>query len=167
MRHAKNLNTIKMKQLIQFLDITLTGLIAGVIFGIWIGNNPQDLSAVTYVEQQQNTIRALNVLMPILGLISIILTGIYAVLSKGEKLNRNLLLLATAFLIISGLITRFGNQPINAIVITWKLENIPDIWSTLRDKWWSFHIMRTLSAMTGFALIVYVSIFNKIKGRNV
>jgi hypothetical protein len=152
-----------MKRLIQFSDILLTGLIAGIIFGIWIGYNPRDLSAVTYVEQQQNTIQALNVLMPILGLISIILTIAYAVLSNKERLNRNLLILATLLLIASGLITRFGNQPINAIVITWNLENIPDTWTTLRDKWWTFHIIRTFSTMIGFILIVWVTLNNRDK----
>ena len=152
-----------MKWLIQFSDILLTGLIAGIIFGIWIGYNPRDLSAVTYVEQQQNTIQALNVLMPILGLISIILTIAYAVLSNKERLNRNLLILATLLLIASGLITRFGNQPINAIVITWNLENIPDTWTTLRDKWWTFHIIRTFSTMIGFILIVCVTLNNRDK----
>ena len=152
-----------MKWLIQFSDIVLTGLIAGIIFGIWIGYNPRDLSAVTYVEQQQNTIQALNVLMPIFGLISIILTVAYAVISNRERLNRNLLILATLLLIASGLITRFGNQPINAIVITWNLENIPDTWTTLRDKWWTFHIMRTFSTMIGFTLIVWVTLNNRGK----
>jgi NADH:ubiquinone oxidoreductase subunit 2 (subunit N) len=118
-----------MKRIIQFSDIVLTGLIAGIIFGVWLGYNPEGLSAVTYVEQQQNTIRALNVLMPILGLISIILTVVYAIIYKREKLERNLLLLAVGLLIISGLITRFGNQPIIAIVITWNLDAIPDTWT--------------------------------------
>ena len=150
-----------MKQIIQFSDIVLTGLIAGIIFGIWIGYNPRDLSAATYVEQQQNAIHALNVLMPILGLISILLTVVYAVMCKREKSKRNLLFIATILLIVSGLITRFGNQSINAIVITWNLETIPDTWTALRDKWWSFHIMRTLSTMIAFALIVWATINNK------
>jgi len=152
-----------MKQIIQFSDILLTGLIAGVIFGIWLGYNPEDLSAVTYVEQQQNVIQSLNVLMPILGLFSIILTIVYAVISKREKRKRNLLTLAVGFLIISGLITRFGNQPINAIVMTWNLDAIPDTWTALRDKWWSFHIMRTISTIAGFAIIIWVTIINNNK----
>ena len=149
-----------MKQIIQFSDILLTVLIAGVIFGIWLGYNPEDLSAVTYVEQQQNVIRALNVLMPILGLFSIILTIVYAAISRREKFKRNFLILAVGFLVISGLITRFGNQPINAIVMTWNLDAIPDTWISLRDKWWSFHIMRTISTIAGFAIIIWVTIKN-------
>jgi hypothetical protein len=155
-----------MKRIIQFSNIVLTGLVAGVIFGIWIGYNPHDLSAVTYVEQQQNAIRALNVLMPMLGLLSIMLTISNAIISKLEKLKRNTLITAALLLIFSGLITRFGNQPINAIVMTWNLENIPDTWTALRDKWWSFHIMRTVATTIGFALIVWSTIFNKDESTN-
>jgi uncharacterized membrane protein YwaF len=159
----KDKSNTNMKRIIQFSDIVLTGLIAGIIFGVWLGYNPEGLSAVTYVEQQQNTIRALNVLMPILGLISIILTVVYAIICKREKLERNSLLLAVGLLIVSGLITRFGNQPINAIVITWNLDAIPDTWTAFRDKWWTFHVMRTLSTIAGFTIIVWVTIRNKNK----
>ena len=169
MRHAnqsfnkKDKSNTNMKRIIQFSDIVLTGLIAGIIFGVWLGYNPEGLSAVTYVEQQQSTIRSLNVLMPILGLISIILTVFYAIICKREKPERNLLWLAVGLLILSGLITRFGNQPINAIVMTWNLDAVPDTWTAFRDKWWTFHVMRTLSTIAGFGIIVWVTIRNKNK----
>lgn len=156
-----------MKQTIQFLNIVLAGLIAGIIFGIWLGYNPQELSAVTYVEQQQNAIRHLNVIMPILGSISIMLTLIYAALCRGDKLERNLLLLAVALFVVSGLVTRFGNQPINAIVIAWDAKNPQDIWMELRDKWWTFHIIRTISTLIGFAIIVWVTVRNKTSSATV
>ena len=60
--------------IIRFLNLLMAGLIAGTLFGIWIGFNPQSLSAPTYVEHQQSVIKALNTLMPLLGLITIILT---------------------------------------------------------------------------------------------
>ena len=169
MRHAnkpfnkKDKSNTNMKRIIQFSDIVLTGLIAEIIFGVWLGYNPEGLSAVTYVEQQQSTIRSLNVLMPILGLISIILTVTYAIICKREKSERNLLLLAVGLLIVSGLVTRFGNQPINAIVTTWNLDAIPDTWTAFRDKWWTFHVIRTLSTIAGFGIIVWVTIRNKNK----
>ena len=153
-----------MKQLIKFVDVVLTGIIAGIIFGVWIGYNPKSLSAVAYVEQQQNAIRALNVVMPVLGLIAIILTIVYAIQCKEDKLNRNLLLVAASLLIVSGLVTRFGNQPINAIVITWDLNSIPGNWTELRDKWWTLHTIRTFLTLAGFAIIVWVTIHDKSKG---
>jgi hypothetical protein len=144
--------------IIRYLNIILVGLLAGMMSGIWLGYNPKTLSLSTFVEQQQNVIKALNTLMPLLGLLTIILT-----LSSGFLQNKNkpifiTLLIAALLLIISGLITRLGNQPINSIVLTWNKENMPADWTGLRDKWWSFHIVRTLTALVAFCLIVWTSI---------
>ncbi len=142
---------------IRFLNIVMAGLIAGTLFGIWIGYNPQNLSAQTYVEQQQSVIKALNTLMPILGLLVIILTVISAFMQKGNQTVFILLLIAAVLLIISGLVTRFGNQPINSIVMTWNKVDAPNNWLELRDKWWSWHVIRALSALVAFCLIVWTS----------
>lgn len=143
------------KKLIKVSSIVLTGLIAGTVFGIWIGYNPENLSAITYVEQQQSTIHALNVLMPLLGLIAIMLTSCYAYFIRKNTIGRNTLLVAILFLILSALITRFGNQPINAIVITWDLDTIPESWIELKLKWWRLHVLRTISTLLSFVLIAW------------
>ena len=70
---------------VQFFNIIMAALIAGAVFGIWIGYNPKNFSASTYVEQQQGAIRSLNTLMPILGLITTILTLISAFSKKKVK----------------------------------------------------------------------------------
>lgn len=143
---------------IQFLNIILAALIAGAVFGIWIGYNPKNFSAPTYIEQQQGAIKALNTLMPILGLITIILTLISAFQQKDSKSVFITLLIATGFLIISGLVTRFGNQPINSLIMTWNVNAPPANWTELRDKWWSFHIVRTLASFIALCLIVWANI---------
>jgi uncharacterized membrane protein len=135
----------------------MVALVAGTIFGIWLGYNPINLSAPTYIEQQQNNIRALNTIMPLLGLITIILTIISAFLRKKEKGVFILLLIATVFLIISGLTTKFGNQPINSVVMTWDMNTPPNNWAALRDQWWTYHIIRTSTAFVALCLIVWTS----------
>jgi uncharacterized membrane protein len=135
----------------------MAALVAGTIFGIWIGYNPKDLSFPTYIEVQQQTILALNTLMPLLGLITIILTIISAFLRKKEKMAFSVLLVASVFLIISGLTTKFGNQPINSIVMTWDMNGPPNNWMDLRNQWWFYHEVRTLSAFIGLCLIVWTS----------
>lgn len=143
---------------IRVVNVILAGLVAGIIFGVWIGFNPQNLSAPTYVEQQQNAIKAFNTLMPLLGLITIIITLTSAFLQRQDKNIFIVLSMAAAFLIVSGLVTRFGNQPINSIVMTWSKDNVPDNWTELRDKWWALHIIRTLAALLAFGLIVWGNI---------
>lgn len=146
-----------MKNTVRFFNIIVVALVAGTIFGIWIGYNPKNLSAPTYIEQQQNAINALNTLMPLLGLIAILLTLTSAFLQKKDKNTFIFLLTASVLLILSGLTTRFGNQPINSIVMTWDMNSPPGNWMELRDKWWTYHIIRSLTAITGLCLIVWSS----------
>jgi len=122
--------------LVRLANIIFAALIAGGMFVIWVGYDPAALSPSTYVEQQQNAIRALNVVMPVLGAIVV----------------------AAAFLIISGLVTRFGNQPINALVMSWDIARPPANWTELRDQWWGFHRLRTLCGLIALALITWSSI---------
>lgn len=144
--------------IIRFLNIIMAGLVTGTIFGIWIGYNPKDLSAPTFIEQQQSAITALNILMPLLGLITIALTLTSAFLRKKEKSAFTILLIASVFLVLSGLTTRFGNQPINSIVMTWDMNSPPNHWMELRNQWWTYHQLRTLFAFIGFCLIVWTGI---------
>jgi len=145
-------------RIIRFCNIVMVALVAGSIFGIWLGYNPKDLSAPTFIEQQQNAILALNTLMPVLALITILLTLASAFLQRKDKKALSVLLVASAFLIIGGLITRFGNQPINSIVMTWDMNTPPSNWMELRNQWWFFHELRTLSAFIGLCLIAWTSI---------
>ncbi len=110
---------------VRLANIIFAALIAGGMFVIWAGYDPATLSPSTYVEQQQNAIRALNVVMPVLGAIAIALTLISALLQRKDRTVFVLLVVAAAFLIISGVVTRFGNQPINALVMTWDIARPP------------------------------------------
>jgi hypothetical protein len=147
-------------QIFRFLNLLMAGLVAGTLFGIWIGYNPKNLSVNTYVEHQQGVIKALNTLMPILGLILIILTVISAILQKQNQFVFVTLIIAAGFLLISGLITKFGNQPINSVVMTWSKASTPINWSELRDKWWLLHKLRTLTTFISFCLIIWSNIRN-------
>jgi len=144
--------------IIRFFNVVMVALVAGTIFGIWLGYNPKDLSAPTFIEQQQSVITDLNTLMPILGLITILLTLTSAIIHKKEKRTFIILLIATFFLVLSGLTTKFGNQPINSIVMTWDMNVAPSNWMELRDEWWTYHEIRTLTAFIALLLIVWVSI---------
>ena len=141
--------------IIRFLNIVMAGLMAGAFFAVWAGYNPRFFTPQTYIEQQQAAIKGLNTLMPLLGLITIILTVTSAFLQKQNQTFFVSMLIAAGFLIVAGLITRFGNQPINSIVMTWGKNDIPDNWNVLRDKWWSLHILRSLASFIAFLLIVW------------
>lgn len=144
--------------IIRFANVILAGLIAGILLGILLGFNPMNYSASTYIEQQQGAIKALNTLMPILGLITIIFTFVSAFFQRNNKVVLATLITAAILLIISGLITKFGNQPINQIVMTWQQTEVPNSWTDLRDRWWTLHQIRATTTLFAFFLIAGASI---------
>ena len=120
--------------IIRFLNIIIADLLAGVSFGIWIGFNPMDLSPSTYIEQQQNMLRALKVLMISLVVVATIITIASAFLQKNNKSVFIALLVAAAFFIACILITRFGIKSIDNMVMTWTADSLPVNWTDLRDQ---------------------------------
>jgi uncharacterized membrane protein len=146
------------KSIIRFLNIIMAALLAGTSFGIWMGFNPLNLSPTTYIEQQQNMLRSLNLLMISLVFSATIITIISAVLHRSNKQEFILLLIASLFFISCIIISRFGNQPINNVIMTWTSGTIPNNLSELREKWWSFHLIRTIAELIALCLVTWASI---------
>jgi len=147
-----------MGTIFRFINVILISIIAGILVGISLGYNPVHFSAQAYIEQQQGVINAFNVLMPVLGLITIIVTFVNAFSQRASKGFFMTLLIAAFLLIISGLVTRFGNQPINSIVMKWTPDTPPDNWRELRDRWWALHLVRTSASFFALCLIVWASV---------
>jgi uncharacterized membrane protein len=138
----------------RFLLLVLLALLVGTMFGIWVGFNPASLSGASYVEQQQNAIRSLNTLLPAMGAICILLAIGLAVQSKGSPRSRSMLFGAAALMLVAAVVTRFGNQPINAIVLSWSPQSPAANWVELRDLWWQWHVVRSVAGIGALALTV-------------
>lgn len=147
----------------RFVALLLTSLLVGSMFGVWLGFNPAMLSSSAFVEMQQNAIRALNVPLPMLGFICIALLAVLAWLTKNDRTGRSLLVAAAVCLAAAGLITRFGNQPINVVVMTWTPQSPAANWTELRDTWWQLHVFRTLAGVTALALALLASLRGRVR----
>ena len=151
--------------IIRFIDLLLVALLAGTTFGIWLGFNPGGLSAATYIEQQQHAIRALNDLLPAAGAVCIVLTAVLAMATRPSPRARYLLLGATACMVVAAVVTRFGNQPINAQVITWTAQAPPANWMELRDWWWQWHTVRTVAMVAALSMLILATITDRGSSR--
>ena len=143
---------------IDFANLLLAALVVGAIFGAWLSLDPAGLDASSYVAQQQHAIRAFNVTLPVLGGMMTLLTIVAAVLARDDYARLALLLTAVACFVAAGLITRFLNQPINAIVMTWSAAAPPAEWTQLRDDWWRWHGFRTVAAIGGLCVLIAASL---------
>ena len=87
------------------------------------------------------------------------MTAIVCVIVLAYRIRRSgtpfyLYLLALALIMSGGLITRFINQPINADIVNWSPTSLPDGWQSVRNTWWTFHIVRTISSITAMVLLI-------------
>jgi uncharacterized membrane protein len=144
--------------IIRFLNVILAALLAGTSFGIWIGFNPNNLSLSTYVEEQQHLRHSLSTLMICMVVAATLITIASAFLQRKNKQIFITLLIASVFFIGCILISRFGNQPIQNDMMTWKANSVPANWTFYRDKWWTFHIMRTITELIALSLVILASI---------
>lgn len=137
----------------NFADTMLAGLMVGALFGAWLFLNPKGLSASAYVTVQQQGIKTLNAVMPLLGAATILITIGAALLGREDRTRLWLLLAAALCFVAIGLITRFLNQPINAMVMTWG-DQPPTNWTVPRDTWWRWHTVRLILGLAGLSLLV-------------
>jgi hypothetical protein len=140
--------------ILDFVNLFLSALLVGAMFCVWLVFDPAQLDAPHYIILQQQGIRTLHPVMPQLGALTILMTFSSAVLARENKMRMSLLVGTVILFTISGLITRFANMPINAIVRGWDSAAPPDQWISLRDAWWRWHCLRLCSALAGFALLV-------------
>ena len=147
--------------IIRFILMVVLALVAGTMFGILVGFNPASLSALAYIEQQQNAIRSFNTLLPVMGAACILLTATLAIMSKGDSRGRYLLVAAAILMVVAALVTRFCNQPINAVVMTWSVQAPPANWMQQRDNWWHWHMVRSLAGIAALVLTVIAVLSSK------
>jgi uncharacterized membrane protein len=140
--------------MVDFANVLLAALLVGAMFGVWLVFNPSGLNASNYVALQQQGIRTLHPVMPALGAATILVTMTAAVLGRGDGTRLWMLLATVACFVAAGLITKFLNQPINAIVVTWSIDSPPVSWTALRDQWWRWHLARLVAGVAGLSLLI-------------
>ena len=139
--------------MIDFANLLLAALVVGAMFGVWLFLTPARLDANSYVTVQQHVIRKMNTTMPALGAVTTLATIIATVLRRGDNVRLALPIAAAVCFVATGLITRFLNQPINAIVMTWHRDP-PSNWTVLRDTWWRWHLIRLCTGLAGLSLLI-------------
>jgi hypothetical protein len=142
-----------MTTVLQVLSLLLISLLAGSMFGIWRGYDPATFTPATFVEVHQGAVRGLNVLLPAMGLVCMLTVVALAWLGRGTSQSLRLYIAAAVAMVAAALITRFGNQPINAVVMTWGAVP-PDGWQMIRDTWWNWHLARLAAGIAGELLLI-------------
>lgn len=138
---------------LQVLSLLLVSLIVGSMFGIWRGYDPASFSPTTFVEVHQGAVRGLNILLPAMALVCILSVAVLAWLGRGMPQSFWLYISAAIAMVAGGLITRFGNQPLNAVIMAWSALP-PDGWQMIRETWWNWHLARLAAGFVAELLLI-------------
>jgi archaellum biogenesis protein FlaJ (TadC family) len=147
-----------MRTFLKFINILLAALVAGTSFGIWMGFNPFDLSPAAYIEQQRHIVTSLNTLMVSIVFVATLFTLASAVMQINNKPVLIALLSAAAFFLSCTIISRFGNQPIQELMMNWNPASPPSNWEDMRVDWWHFHILRTVADLLALLLVIWAGV---------
>ena len=139
---------------LQLTSIMLLSLILGTVFGIWRGYDATTYMPSTFIEMHQGAVRGLNVILPLFGLATLVITASLAILSRDRPGVLWLYGLAFVSIAIAGVVTRFGNQPINELVMGWTASNLPADWTAIRDRWMNLNAIRVITSFAGEVLLV-------------
>ena len=134
-------------------SLVLTGLLAGSVFAVWRGYDIAQYIPATFIEVHQGAVRGLNVLLPVLGIAAIVLVIVQAIQMRHQRRTLILLIVVALLLAAAALVTRFGNQPINELVMGWSSAALPADWETIRDSWRSWHLVRVACSIAALATL--------------
>ena len=143
---------------LRLLALLVTALLSGTSWGIWIGFNPVHFTATTYLEQQQSLVLSLNKMMIAMAIFATIVTLILAFLLRKNRTLFVAYLVAALCFIACIIISRFGNLPIQNMMLDWKSDTLPANWTELRDQWWKFHQFRTIAELIALLVICWASL---------
>ena len=158
------LGAIEMEQVLQLAVIFFAALATGGLMVNWIGlgRAMSRLSVSTYVEFHQATNHTFNPYMPIVVVGTIFGGFVLAILSQGiHSPSGELAIVGSVCYVAVLAIALSTDVRINKQIERWSVENPPENWSAVRERWIRFHILRTLFSLPGLACYVLACLVSR------
>ena len=141
---------------VQIVAILCSGLMAGLLFGDWLGTSfaRARMSDSSFIELQQivhvNYLRTL----PALSSLAVIAPAVWLFMWRSHRgrVEFGLLLAAAIALVIGQAITFLINVPINDQLESWSAANPPSNARQIWSRWETAHVVRTILWVGGFLL---------------
>jgi len=146
----------------ELTSIFLSALVTGVFWGPWLGlsRSITTFSADVFLAIGHRMIRNLAPVMPFLMPAAILSIVPVLVISFPERPRTFYFTLAGfALFSIALLVTLIVEVPIDNRIKSWTVATLPQDWQQLRDRWETFHIVRTMASVAGLFLLLIGAIF--------
>lgn len=142
------------RKIALFGSLLFVGLTAGAAYVVWFVYNPDGMSSGLYVETMKHAIRVLTIPLPTVVVLGLIFTVVASFQARKDRTVFYLLATAALCVLAVGLITRFGNIPINNQILAWSSTSPPADWTILAQKWWQFQTVRLILQLVALCLVI-------------
>ena len=151
--------------------ILLTGLSAGLCF-TWSNSitsgigNLDNYGYLSAFQQMNRTILNPTFFIVFFGPLFLGLINLYVFKNAPSSIIWLLILATVIYFIGVSLITIFGNVPLNEILdktdlVSVNIEDLQTLRNTIEDKWNHLHLIRTISSISSFFLIILTLLIKK------
>lgn len=142
-----------MLKTIQFVNLILYALVAGVLWGTWfsLSRSIEAISPDAFLEIGRTMMRNLGGPMSILFPAALLSAVPVLVLLFRRRDRRALVLagIALGLFVVALLATVLVNVPIDDEIRLWTVSTMPSDWEATRDRWQTYHTLRTFASLGG------------------
>lgn len=141
----------------EVISIFLLALVTGVFWGPWLGlsRSITSFQPEVFLAIGHRMIGNLAPVMPILMPAAMLSVLPVLFLSYSDRPGTFYLNLAgLGLFIVALLVTLIVEVPIDNKIINWTVATLPENWEQLRDRWETFHVIRTIASAAGLALLL-------------
>ena len=141
-------------RLTLFVHLFLFALVVGVFWGTWfsLSRSMSSITASTFLEVGHTMIANLGGPMAVLfpaALVSAI-PVLFMLYRRHRRGSFYLLLAGAVMLEVALVITLSVNVPIDNAIARWTVDTLPPDWTSIRNRWESYHAARTFVSLAGF-----------------
>jgi hypothetical protein len=136
--------------MIQFLALFMLMLVTGIFWGPWFALHRSigDFNAAEFIHIVQvmaaNLAKPMRIMMPV----CILFIALHVV-----QHQHYLAIISLSLLLVALLITMLVEVPIVNQVKQWTVGSLPSDWEEIRDRWVTFHVIRTAAAIISFSCL--------------
>ncbi len=145
-------------RLVQFVNIVLYFLVAGVMWGTWLslGRTMTRYDATTFLADGKHMIGNLATVMAVLMIAAAVvgLIAVFLLFRQGSRVAGWLTLVALVLLVGVLVVTLAVEVPIDNRIKNWTTGTLPSDWQDIRARWAAFHTLRTFLSLAGLAAAV-------------
>jgi Anthrone oxygenase len=150
---------------VQFVSLVLVMLVTGVFWGSWLGlsRSIRTFTPDTFLAIGHTMIGNLASVMPVLVVLAALSQGLLLVQLRSSGSSAFLpSLIAFVMFLIAIAVTLLVEVPIDNQIRSWTPASLPADWTLIRDRWETFHVLRTFSALGALIVLTAATVFGQL-----